>query len=179
MDEGLSDSKIAQKLGMEITSVKRAIIYVNELAAAELSTKEIAAKRADLYMELTEAAIEARKLFNKFKEFIPCKMCNGTGSLERKGIIKSCTYCKGMGGYIKAGDAKKFFDAWMDSTDRRMKLYGLDNNKGGDLVFNQQINNQYVPPDKVDFSTGDKIAKAMKSSHETRIQDKYEKDREY
>ena len=183
VETGLSDSKIALKLGMELTSVKRTIIYIKELAKAELTSKEISAKRAELYLETSDAASEARKLFDKFKEWMPCKMCEGSGftlfTKKDKEIKKPCTNCKGMGGFIRTGDAKKFYDAWMDAIDRRMRLYGLDNVKGGDVIINPQTNNLYVPQDKVDSVTAGKLSKIIKGNHEQRIQEKYERDKEF
>lgn len=206
IDTGLSDSKIAEKLGMEITSVKRMKSYIKELSTAELTSKEIAKKRAELYIEITDAAMEARKLFNRFKEWVKCVECNGTGVIEvqekckvckGKGILpgkkectvckgtgliiknKACTNCKGLGGLINSGSAKKFFDAWMDAIDRRMRLYGLDSIKTGDIIFNQQINNGYVPPDRVDTATADKLSKLLKDRHELSKRVLYEKNREY
>ena len=206
VEKGLTDSKIADKLCMEITSVKRMRSYVKELAKSELSSKEIASKRAELYIEITEAAMEARKLFDRFKEWTKCVECKGTGVVEKvikcrmcsgkgklpngeectkcnsKGAViesKACTNCKGLGGFIQSGNAKKFFDAWMDAIDRRMRLYGLDSIKTGDIVFNQQINNGYIPPDKVDGATADKLARIIKSRHEADSRMKYETTREY
>lgn len=179
-DQGLSNTAIAEKVGMEIQSIKRMKIYIDELAISELSSKEISNKRAELYIEVTEAAIEARSLFDKFKEWIKCGVCKGKGEIRIKGGTRACPQCKGLGGYIRTGEAKKFFDAWMDSIDRRMRLYGLDNIKGGDIILNQQVNaNQYMPPDKINVSTAAKISDILKGNHEATIQDKYESTRDY
>ncbi len=182
VDAGLSDTAIAEKVGIERLSVKRMKKYIEELALAELTSKEISKKRAELYIEITEAAIDAKKLFDKLKEWVPCGMCGGTGTLtvKKDNSKKPCRHCKGLGGFIRTGEAKKFFDAWMDSIDRRMRLYGLDNIKGGDIVFNQQVNNnQYIAPDKIDGETGARLSKLLKDSHELNIQEKYEQTREY
>jgi len=182
VESGLTDTAIAKKIGVEPKSVQRMKKYLDELARTDLTSKEISKKRAELYLEITEAAVEAKKLFDKLKAWVPCKMCKGTGELTSKkdDSVKPCYHCKGLGGFIRSGDAKKFFDAWMDSIDRRMRLYGLDQMKGGDMIFNQQVNtNQYIAPDRVDGRTAARITDALKSSHESSIQEKYEDSREY
>jgi len=186
VDQGMSDSKISDVVGMDSHSVKRMRVYITELSKAELTSTEIAEKRAELYLEVSEAAAEARALFNTFKEWIPCGMCEGTGKIKsihkktKEEILNPCKTCKGTGGFIRTGEAKKFFDAWMEAIDRRMKLYGLDAVKGGDIVLNQQINNnRYMPPDKVDSGTAEKLSNILKNRHELKVREKYEENREF
>lgn len=63
-----SDSEIAQELGMSLDTVKRNKKWLEDVAVADLTSKEIGEKRAELYLELLEAAAEAQALFEKHKD---------------------------------------------------------------------------------------------------------------
>lgn len=66
-EEGMTDYQIANKTGMSIQTVKRNRQYIEELAKSDLTSEEIGKKRSELYTELTEAMVEAREMFEKFK----------------------------------------------------------------------------------------------------------------
>jgi predicted transcriptional regulator len=67
VDEGMTDYQIANAIGMPIQTVKRNRTYLEDLAKSDLTSEEVANKRAELYTELTEAMVEAREMFDKFK----------------------------------------------------------------------------------------------------------------
>ena len=99
LEDGKTAHEISKELGLPILTVKRNIKYLDELAIAEISPQELANKRSELYIELVEAASEAKSLFDKYKE-------DGQ-SLE----------------------VKRFFDMWLDTIKIRASIYGLDSFK--------------------------------------------------
>ena len=64
--------------------------------------------------------------------------------------------------------ARSWFLSWMDAVKLKMQLYGLDSVKFESFT---QINtlNQYVEPDTIDVTTGDRIAKLIKKTHENKL----------
>ena len=142
LEQGITKpAKISEKLGLSLDAVRRNIRYLDDLAISELDPVQMAEKRKELYVELIDAASEAREMFDKYK------------------LLKD-------GGV----NAKRFFDSWMETIKIRQSLFGLDSVKVDSLT---QINtvNQYTPIDKIDYTIGDKIAKALKSSHEDKLRE--------
>ena len=142
-EDGLSVSEIANEIGMSHHAVKRNVKRLDELRVSDLSPEQIAEKRSESYLELLEAALEARALFDKYKE------------------------------KDEPLQAKRFFYAWLETIKLRQSLFGLDSVKLDNLT---QINNitQYNQPfDRISSKVGDRIAKAIKVSHEskTRMKD--------
>lgn len=96
---------------MSVTTLNRNKKYLEELSLSDLTPDEIGKKRAELYLELSEAGEEARGLFEKYKE-------------EDKPI-----------------SARSFFMSWMEVIQLKMKLYGLDSVKIDSFTqINQQFN---------------------------------------
>jgi len=104
LDKETAPDEIAKELGMTRRAVDRNIKYLSELNVSDLTTDQIAEKRRELYVELLEAAAEAKELFDKYKEV------------------------------DRPVDAKRFFAAWMDTILMRQKLYGLDSIKMDNLT---------------------------------------------
>jgi predicted transcriptional regulator len=96
MLDGKTEKQIADELGINVRTVKRNIKYLEELSVADVTPEQRASKRADLYIELLEAAGEARDMFERYKE------------------------------KDNPMSAKTFFTSWMSTIELRMKLYGLD-----------------------------------------------------
>jgi len=104
LDKETAPDEIAKELGMTRRAVDRNIKYLSELNVSDLTTDQIAEKRRELYVELLEAAAEAKELFDKYK-------------VDDRPV-----------------DAKRFFAAWMDTILMRQKLYGLDSIKMDNLT---------------------------------------------
>ena len=140
LDQGITEpAAISKKIGLSLDAVRRNIRYLDDLAVSELDPVQMAEKRKELYVELIDAASEARKMFDKYKE------------LTDGGV-----------------NAKRFFDSWMETIKIRQNLFGLDSVKIDSLT---QINtvNQYTPVDKIDCRIGERITKAIKSDHESKL----------
>jgi len=184
VDEGLSQTEIVTKTGFPSDVVKRNIRYLADLGTSELSSKEIAEKRSELFLEFTEAAGEAKRLFDMFKTATECKMCKGKGLITKilgKNKIEKtvpCTNCFATGNVLRTLDANRFLKSWVEIIEKKAKLYGLDAIKT-DTIFqlNQQFNENSVS-DKVSSTTSEKIKSAIINQHETTLRKKYDKDNE-
>jgi len=115
VEEGLTDYEISEKTGIALASIKRNKKYLEDLAVADLTSKEISEKRGELYMELLEATLEAKKMFEKYRD---------AG---------------------KATFAKSFFSSWIEALDMRAKLYGLNNIKMDSFTQINTVNYQHEP----------------------------------
>lgn len=52
---------------MALTTVRRNLKYIDDLSTSDLTASQVSAKRAELYLELVEAAKEAQELFHNNK----------------------------------------------------------------------------------------------------------------
>ena len=171
VDEEKTDTEIASALGMSLRAVQRNRSYLKDLAIADLTNKEIAQKREELYLELLEATEEVKVMFDFYKVPRKCPICNGTGLLETdeaESKNKACSLCHGKMVIHFPKDAKRFFDAWIEAIEMRAKLYGLDTMKVDSLIQLNQFN-QYQSPDKVDSVSGNALAKLLKEQHEKKL----------
>jgi len=173
INEEKTDHEIATKLGLPITTVKRNILWLEELRKADITPKETAEKRSEIYLGLIDAVAEAKKLFDMYKKPFPCPLCEGTGKTKsdkenkkdpKEAIMDICINCKGLGYIHYTSDADRFHKAWLRTYEQMAKLYGLDTPKSN-VAINQQFNLNKVE-DKVDFKAGEAIAKAIIESHE-------------
>jgi hypothetical protein len=74
----------------------------------------------------------------------------------------------------KASVARGYFYVQLKAIELKMQLYGLQNVKP-DLQVNTQ-NIFYTEPEKIDYSTGSKIAEILKSSHEKKLEATFKKE---
>ncbi len=146
LEDGKTPHEISKELGLPILTVQRNIKYLDELAIAEISPEELANKRSELYLELIEAASEAKSLFDRHK-------IDGN-SLE----------------------IKRYFDMWLETIKTRASIYGLDSFKADNIInFNTLVNNpQTIIDDKIDANIANSLTKALKESHERKIREQYE-----
>ena len=141
VDEGKTDNQISEELGMSLPSVKRNIKYLDDLAVADLTSKEVGEKRGEIYVELVEATEEAKKLFEKYRE-------------ENDSVA-----------------AKRFFSSWLESIQLRMKLYGLDSLKVESYTQINQLNQYSDISDKIDMEAGVRLADMIKRKHEQKLKE--------
>uniref|UniRef100_A0A6M3IDF1 Putative chaperone n=1 Tax=viral metagenome TaxID=1070528 RepID=A0A6M3IDF1_9ZZZZ len=179
--EGKTDYEISKDLGISIDVVKRLQAYLENLQKANISPKELAEKRSELYLELTQASAEARKLFDEYKIPQVCPRCNGTTfytkmSLKTEKEYKiTCDVCKGLGEIQRSFEANKFFQSWLEAIEKKAKLYGLDNQRNDAIL--QQFNflsDKYIPEMKIVGKArelSEKLADKLKQDHESRIRD--------
>ena len=187
IDDGRSVSEISEETGIPRDVVSRNLKYLDELAISNIDAKELANKRQELYVELTEAGLEAQKLFDLYKNPTICPLCEGTGidikKTEKKDKDgnttltedrKVCDNCKGLGAIHRPKDANNFLLSWMEIINKKAILYGLNTIKADGLIqFNQQINN-YKVEDKIDYKVGEKLRKALINKHEDNLRKKLE-----
>ena len=84
VDEGKTDPEIAEKMGMSLMAVKRQRKYLEELRKADITDEEIAEKRAELWVDLDDLALEAKAIFEKHKSPFECPLCKGSGLIQAK-----------------------------------------------------------------------------------------------
>jgi len=170
IEEGKSDTEIAKDLGMSLRAVQRNKTYLKDLAVADLTNKEISAKREELYLELLDATGEIRELFNFYKEPQICPICKGTKTVtvgEEKTI--PCNLCHSKGFIHFPKEARRFYDAWLEAVELRAKLYGLDTMKVDSLVQLNQFNQYNSIPDVIDAESGKTLADMIKDKHESKL----------
>ena len=146
VDDGKSNKEICDELGMSLPTVIRSRKYLDDLAVADLTSKEIGEKRQELYLELSEATSEAKALFEKYRDNVEST----------------------------SNDIKKFFSSWLEAIQAKAKLYGLDSMKVDSLVQVNTQNNYKVVPDSLPTDVQEKIAKSLISGHEAKLRAKYE-----
>lgn len=172
IDEGKTDIQIAEELGISLRSIQRNRKYLKDLAVADLTNKEIAEKREELYLELLEATTEIRGLFDFYKTPQVCPICKGTKTIliKKKNVEKyvPCSLCNGKGVVHFPKDARRFYDAWLEAIEMRAKLYGLDTMKVDSLIQLNQFN-KYTIPDTIDATSGRILAETMKEQHENKL----------
>ena len=141
VEEGKTENQIAEELGMSLPSVKRNIKYLDDLAVADLTSKEVGEKREEFYIELVEATEEAKKLFEKYRD-------------DNDSVA-----------------AKRFFSSWLESIQLRMKMYGLDSLKVESYTQINQLNQYSDIPDKIDMEAGIRLADMIKRKHEQKLKE--------
>lgn len=178
-EEGLTNYEIAKTMGVSIDVVKRLQAYLKNLQKADISPKELAEKRSELYLELTEASAEAKKLFDEYKIPTICPRCNGSciivhfNKKNSKEYEVTCEVCRGLGEIHKSLEANKFFRSWLDAIEKKAKLYGLDNQRNDAIL--QQFNfhgDRYIPDMKMTGKTrelSEKLADKIKQEHEDSV----------
>ena len=141
VEEGKTDNQISEELGMSIPAVKRSMKYLEDLAVADLTSREVGEKRGEIYVELVEATDEAKKLFEYYRD--------NNDSVA----------------------AKRFFSSWLESIQLRMKLYGLDSLKVEAYTQINQLNQYADIPDKIDMVAGARLADMIKRKHEQKLKE--------
>jgi len=180
--EGLSDSKIAETLGLSLPVVKRAQKYLENLKKADITPEVLAEKRAELYLEYTEIAEEAKRQFELYKNPSPCGYCSGTGKVQSADGTKilTCLDCKGQGSLHYPKDANRFLITWSEVVEKKAKLFGLDNIKSDNIIqFNQFNANEYIPDMKITGQAkalSEKLSCMLKENHEHSVSRKNRED---
>ncbi|MFX1512613.1 MAG: winged helix-turn-helix transcriptional regulator [Promethearchaeota archaeon] len=70
-EEGLSNRKIAEELGMATDTVNRNVKYLENLSVADLSPEDRSKKRMEIELEFKAIAEAARDQFEEWKELKP------------------------------------------------------------------------------------------------------------
>lgn len=174
--EGLSDSKIADKLGLSINVIKRSQKYLENLKIADLTPEVLAEKRTELYLELSEAAAEAKSQYEMYKYPRRCAYCEGTGKITDGDSEEICEDCEGQGGIHRPIDANRFLETWSAILEKKARLYGLDKVKTDNIIqFNQFNQTEYVSDMKLTGETREltnKLSDMIKESHEERVRNR-------
>lgn len=139
MEDGKSENQIAEELGMTLPTVKRNIVYLEQLHNADLTPEEMSARRSELYLELLEATAEARAMFDDLK-------VNG-----------------------QPIHAKYFFNAWMEAIELRAKLYGLTQTKIDVNTQINTLNEYNRTADKLPSVQAEAVKKAILDAHDRRV----------
>ncbi len=140
VDDGKDETEIAKELDIPITTVRKNMKLLDEISLVDLSPVEKGKRRSELYIELQEAADEAKDLFR-------------TNSKDNKPQA-----------------ARAYFKSWLETIEIRMRLFGLEvtNNKVSNLTqINQYMNP--VQPDRISREAGDRIAALLKKEHEEKV----------
>ncbi len=175
--ENMTNHEISKKLGLPIPTVERCQKYLEDLGRADITPEVLSKKRSELYLELSEATEEAKSLFNMYKTPQKCKYCEGTGIITKikkeKEVESVCTRCHGYGHTHRTKDAERFYRTWIETIEKKAKLYGLDNVKNENTFQQFNIDNrQYVPDMKIPSrlkSQTRKLADKIKESHEENL----------
>jgi len=176
-EQGLKDNQIADKLGMSYMAVRRACLYLKELERADLTQEDLAKKRSELYLKLTEAEAEVKRLFDLYKDPIICPLCNGTGKkVEEEAEDKLCKKCGGLGYIHDSLNANRFHAEWLSTIEKMMKLYGLDMIKPEVIINNQYTSQTNNLIEKVDAGTANKLRSIIIGTHEQKLRTKYEEE---
>jgi len=149
LSDGKSVSQISDRLNISKNVVYNNISYLKELQVADLTGEDIAAKRAELFLGLTEVENEVKTQYKLFKD-------------EK-------TY---------STDARSYLRLWKDIIESKARMFGVDVIKTEGIVINQQINagNGAKEVERVPSSIKDALANAIINEHEDRIKDKYDSD---
>ena len=147
-EEGKSDYAISEETGIPIATVKRNIKYIKDLANAELSPEEISGKRAEIYLELKEAIVKAKQLFNNASE-------------AEDPVMASIAI-------------QRFFNMWMEALKSTAGLYGLDTVKVDNYFQFNQLNQMNRPTFKLKVKTADRLRNAIIKEHEDTLKEKDE-----
>lgn len=149
VNQGLSVQEIAQKLNISEPVTHNNIKYLKDLQIADLTSADIADKRAELYMSLSEIEFETKNQYELYKD------------------VKS-----------SAGDARSYLRLWKEIIEAKAKMFGVDQIKTEGIIINQQINaggnNGNYEKERVPKDIKDKLAKALIDQHEAEIKKKYD-----
>lgn len=151
VEQGKKPYAISKELGIEIEGVYRNIKYAEELAVVNLTSKEISEKRRELYLEAYDMASKAKKAFESALE-------------EGQSIA-----------------AKRYFDAWLDATKLRSKLYGtIIENPNQYIQINLEQNKEAENdvPSILSKEVRKELSEKIKQEHEAKMRKTYEMDRD-
>jgi hypothetical protein len=150
VEDGLEPSEMATKLGCDINTVKRNMKFLDDLKIAELTGKEIAEKRQEIYLELMEASSQAKK---KFEEAMN----------EDKSSL----------------DIKRYFDSWLAALQMRAKLFGVIIEKPEQYIQINNLQGDYNPIHEIPIpgEIRRKLSEALKESHESKMIQDYNEER--
>lgn len=69
--DGYKDTEIAEELGMGLTTVKRNLVYLKDIAVSDLTPEDRGKKRAELDIALKEVALEAMEQYRYWRDEKP------------------------------------------------------------------------------------------------------------
>jgi len=146
VEDGLEPSEMATKLGCDINTVKRNLKFLDDLKIADLTGKEIAEKRQEIYLELMEASSKAKKKFEEAME-------------EDRSSL----------------DIKRYFDSWLVALQMRAKLFGVMIEKPEQYIQINNMQSDYNPIYDVPIpgEVRRKLSEALKDAHESRMAQGY------
>jgi hypothetical protein len=148
VDEGITEpAQIAARLGCELNTVKRNMKFLDDLRVADLTAREIADKRQEIYLELMEASTKAKE---RFEEAI---------ASEKSSL-----------------DIKRYFDAWLSALQMRAKLFGVIIDRPEQYVQINNIQNNNIDPSlevSIPSDVRKKLTDAIKKSHEAKVLETY------
>jgi len=149
-NEGKNGKEIAEILGISEPVVSNNLSYLRDLQIADLTSQDIAGKRAELFLQLSEVENEVKTQYEQFKD------------------VKAYS-----------NDARAYLRLWKDVIEAKARMFGVDVIKTEGIVINQQINTNTVREvEKMSLTVRDKIAKAIVDNHETEIRQKFEDENE-
>jgi len=143
-DAGMTAPEIAEIYGCGRAAIDQDRRYIRELLELGLTPDAINEKRGEIYLEYCDAGYEAKMMFEKYRD----------------------------DPLAKSTDKKRMFMAWIETIEKKAKLWGFDNVKIDIGAINTQVNQvDYV--EKIDRATKRQIADAIKNNFERELQDKY------
>lgn len=183
-DQGKSELDISKELGIDIRQVHNGLKWLETLEVANITNKELAEKRKEIYQKLVDAFVEAVEMYEKLKVAEVCNLCEGAGlilaagSTEESPKNKTCPVCKGAGRLWNLDSANEFFKRRLEVLDKMAKLYGLDNVDSGTTI-NQQFNIGERPKETVSYVYAEQIKKNYKKDFEQKLAKKYRSEQNY
>lgn len=184
MNDGMSEQDISKELGIDVRQVRNGLKWLQTLEVSNITNKELAEKRKELYQELAEAYAEAVEMYDKLKVAEVCNLCEGIGHVPTADATpenpkrKTCPLCKGMGSLIDLYNANEFFKRRLEVLDRMARLYGLDHVDAGTTI-NQQFNFNEAPKETLPSHYAEQISKSYKKAFETKVAKEHEDSQNY
>jgi hypothetical protein len=183
-DQGKSELDISKELGIDIRQVHNGLKWLETLEVANITNKELAEKRKEIYQKLVEAFSEAVEMYEKLKVAEICNLCGGLGLIptldatEENPKKKTCPVCKGSGRLWNLDSANEFFKRRLEVLDKMAKLYGLDN-VNSNTTINQQFNIGEMPKETVSAVYAEQITKNYKKDFEQKLAKRHEKEQSF
>ena len=141
LDRDCTEEEISQNLDISVRTVQRLKRDLRALQTSDLTPVEVASKRAEVYLDLTETISEAKERYLE---------CVENNDLKY---------------------AKLFLEMWSKIIMDKAKLYGLDKVSPNTAIQINTVTNNTPRHQQVDSLIGMEISEDIKLAHEETFED--------